>query len=120
MATCGRVGVVVDVRSPSRGDEVKRRLIGQRAPTVGVELTEQVHGPEQERVPRRPEREGVDELGGELSEVGVTAFEEVEIVVVERADDSVGVFDGGPEFGLGDAVVDGWSQVRIPDLAIKD
>ena len=68
---------------------------------VGVELTEQVHGPEQGRIARGPEREGVDELGGELAEVGVTAFEEVEVVVVEGPDDPVGLLDGVPEFAAG-------------------
>jgi hypothetical protein len=41
-----------------------------------------------------------------LAEVGVTAFEEVEVVVFEGADDPVAALVGSPEFGLGDAVVD--------------
>ena len=59
-----------------------------------VELTEQVHGREQGRIPRGPERKSVDELGGELAEVGVAALEEVEVVVVEGPDDPVGLVDG--------------------------
>ena len=120
VAASGRVGVVVDVRPPPGGDEVERRLVGQDAAALGVEPAEQVHGPQQGRVPRGAEREGVEELGGELAEVGVAALEEVEVVVVGGADDPVRLRDGVPEFGRGDAAVDGPSQVRVPDRGVED
>src|SRR5262245_61774688 len=86
MSALRRLGVVVDVRPPPAGNEIERCLVGQDAPVFRIELTEQVNGPEQGRIPRRLEREGVDELGSELAEVGVAALEEVEVVVIEGSE----------------------------------
>src|SRR5437763_16889016 len=91
---------------------------GEDAPVFGVESTEQVHGPEQGRIAAGAEREGVDEFGGELAEVGVTALEEIEIMVIEGADDPVGLLDGVQEFRRGYAAVGGSAQVRVPDSGI--
>jgi hypothetical protein len=120
VAALGQVGFVVDVRPPPREDEVERCLIRQDAPSLGVELTERAHGPEQGRVPRGPERERVDERGGELAEVGVAALQEVEVVVVGWADDPVGLIDGVPQLGRGNAAVDGPSQIGVPNLGVED
>ena len=81
---------------------------------IGVELTEQVHGPEQGRTAAGAKCDGVNELGGELAEVGVTTLEEIEVVVIEGPDDPVGLLDGVPEFSRGDAAVDG--SVASPRL----
>ncbi len=120
MTAFRRVGVVIDVGPPPRGDKLKWRFLGEDTPSFGVELTEQVHGPDQGRIAAGVKRKSIDELGGELAEVAVTALQEVEIVVVEGPDDPVGLLDGVPEFIRGDAAVDGSSQVRILDLGIEN
>jgi hypothetical protein len=119
VAASRRVGVVGDVGPPPRGDELEGRLLGEDAAVLRVELPEPVHGPEQGRIAAGAEREGVEELGGELSEVGVAALQEIEIVVIEGPDDPVGLLDGGPEFRRRDAAVDGSAQVGVSDPGIE-
>src|SRR5207249_1432538 len=93
--------------------------LGENAPVLGVEPTEQVHGTQKVRIAVRAKREGVEECGGELAEVGVAAGEEIEVVVVEGADDAVGLLDSVAKLGWGDPSVDRAPQVGVLNLGIK-
>jgi hypothetical protein len=87
----------------------------------GVELLQQVHRLQQRfRTLIGVEGKGVEEGWGKLPEIAIARLEEIEIVIVQGAHDTVGFRGSTAEHGGRNALVDGAAEVRIANGRIED
>jgi hypothetical protein len=112
--------VVDHVGPPLRRDEIDGGAAGQVPALALTQLPEQVHGlQEWVRVYVQSERERREKRRNELAEVALPSAEEVEGIVLVRADDPGGFLDDSLEPRGRDTSVDGLPQLGIADCGVE-